>query len=128
MYIRFVIHSLDEDSGKRQGIFQAIEDVREAGVLHEYEIVRVKEILRWFNTCLSKPSSFTRSSKPHALNKAISWYKDTAKEHISHMRELVSILEAHDITVDILQTNRPGYIVYEDEYQITAEPFKETGA
>ena len=128
MFVRFVIHSKDEDSGKRQGIFQALVDVREEGLLYEYEVERVKEIHKWFNQNLNKPSSFTKSSKPHALNKAISWYKDTANEHISYMRELASILEGHGVAVDILKTERPGYIVYEDEHQVTAEPFGETGA
>ena len=128
MYVRFVINSKDEDSGKRQGIFQTLVDVREEGLLYEYEVERVKEIHKWFNENLNKPSSFTRSSKPYALNKAISWYKDTAKEHISYMRELAAILEGHGIAVDILQTERPGYIVYDDEKQVAAEPFGETGA
>lgn len=128
MYIRFAVHSKDEDSGRRQGIFQTLVDVRKAGLLYEYEIERVKEIHKWFNENLEKPSSFNRSSKPHALNKAISWYKDTAKEHIALMRELALILEGHGFDVLVLQTEKPGYIVYEDEHQITAEPYSETGA
>ena len=44
------------------------------------------------------------------------------------MRELVAILEAHDIAVEMLQTERPGYVVYEDTYQIVAEAFSDTGA
>ncbi|MES9950255.1 MAG: hypothetical protein ABW118_14960 [Candidatus Thiodiazotropha sp.] len=118
----------DEDSGKRQGIFQTLVEVREGGLLYEYEVERVNEIHKWFNKNLDKPSSFNRTSKPHALNKAISWYKDSAKEHIAHMRELGCILEGHGIEVLLLQTERPGYIVYEDEHQITAEPFPDTGA
>lgn len=128
MYIRFVVHLKDEDSGKRQGIFQTLVEVREARLLYDYEVERVKEIHKWFNNNLDKPSAFNRSSKPHALNKAISWYKDSAKEHIAHMRELGTILEGHGIEVLMLQTERPGYIVYEDKHQITAEPFPETGA
>lgn len=128
MYIRFVVHLKDEDSGKRQGIFQTLVVVREMGLLYAYEVERVKEIHKWFNNNLDKPSSFNRSSKPHASSKAISWFKDSAKEHIAHMRELGAILEGHGIEVLMLQTERPGYIVYEDEHQITAEPFPETGA
>lgn len=128
MYIRFAVHLKDEDSGKRQGVFQALVEVRKAGLLYGYEVERVKEVHEWFNNNLNKPSSFNRSSKPHAVNKAISWYKDSAKEHIALMRELASILEGHGIEVIMLQTERPGYIVYEDEHQITAEPFPETGA
>ena len=126
MYIRFVVNMKDEDSGKRQGIFQTLVAVREQGLLYEYEVERVKVIHKWFNENLVKPTSFNRSSKPQALNKAISWFKDSAKEQISYMRELATILEGHGIEVMVLQTERPGYIVYEDEHQITAEPFTDT--
>ena len=128
MYVRFVIHSKDQDSGRRQGIFQTLVEVRKAGLLYDYEEERVKEIHQWFNQNLDKPFSFSRSSKPRALYKAISWYKDSAKEHIAYMRELASILEGHGISVELLQTERPGYIVYEDNYQVTAEPFIETNS
>ena len=128
MYIRFVVTNKDLGSGKRQGIFQALAEARDDGLLYQYEIDQAKEIHQWFNENLDKPSSFTRSSKPHALKVAISWYKDSAVEHIKHMREIALILESHGIHVDVIQTERPGYIVYEDEFQVTAEPFNETEA
>ena len=128
MYIRFVIHEKDMDSGKRQGIFQTLVDVREEGLLYDFEIRRVKAIHDWFDKNLKRPVTLSKSSKPHALNKAISWFKDSATEHIQYMRELAAILEEHDIGVDIIQTTRPGYVVYEDVYQITAEPFSDPGA
>jgi hypothetical protein len=39
------------------------------------------------------------------------------------MRELVALLVHKDVPVEELRTERPGYIVYEDEHQIAAEPF-----
>ncbi len=30
------------------------------------------------------------------------------------------------VKVEVIRTERPGYIVYEDEFQVTAEPFAET--
>ena len=42
------------------------------------------------------------------------------------MYELAAILEAHNVIVDVIQTPRPGYVVYEDEFQVTAKPFFET--
>jgi hypothetical protein len=128
MYIRFVVKREDADSGKRLGVFQALADLRDQGELLEHELVLMKELHQWFNEFLKKPKAFSRSSKPHAKNKAISWYKDTAVEHIERMRELVAILEEHGVHVEILQTDRPGYIVYEDEFQITAEAFRDTVA
>ena len=39
------------------------------------------------------------------------------------MRELVAILETHGVAVRMLKAQRVGYVVYEDEYQVVAEPF-----
>ena len=97
-------------------------------MLYDYEEERIKDILKWIDQNLDKPTSFSRSSKPRVFNTAISWYKDTAKEHITYMRELATILEGHGISIEVLQTEKPGYIVYEDNYQITADPFTETNS
>jgi hypothetical protein len=126
MFMRFVIHKNDEDSGRRQGLFQAMSELRDVGTLDSHEQERYEEIYDWFRKHLKKPRSFTRSSKPHAKNVALSWFRDDATEHISRMREIVGILDAHDIAVDVLHTTRPGYVVYEDKYQVAAEPFSET--
>jgi hypothetical protein len=40
------------------------------------------------------------------------------------MHALAALLRAKDVPVDILTTDRPGYIVFEDEYQVAAEPFR----
>ena len=128
MYIRFVIAQKDQDSGRRQGLFQAISDLEYAGELYAHEQAHYNDIYEWFRSNLKKPRSLSRSSKPHAKNVAISWFKDTAKKHINKMRELIEILSSHGIETEILRTDKPGYIVYEDEYQVAAEPFNETGA
>lgn len=126
MYIRFVVAQLDGNSGKRMGLFHAFRDLRDTVKLYPYEQEQEKELEKWFDSHLMKPSSFSRSSKTSAHNNAVSWFKDSAKEHISKMREMVAILEAHGVHVEVIQTERPGYIVYEDEFQVAAEEFKET--
>jgi len=54
--------------------------------------------------------------------------RDSATEHISHIRDrdVVGILENHGINVQMLTTDRVGYVVYEDEFQIVAEPFDDS--
>jgi hypothetical protein len=37
---------------------------------------------------------------------------------------VVAILQNHGVSVRMLKTDRIGYVVYEDEYQIVAEPFR----
>ena len=80
----------------------------------------------WFAEHLDKPRRFKRSHKKDAAEKAISWYKDNATVHIGKMNTIAEILREHGVTVEILRTEKPGYIVYEDEFQVMAEPFKET--
>jgi hypothetical protein len=126
MYLRFVIHRNDEDSGRRLGLFQALSDLEHAGSLLAHEQIVWDDTYEWFRKHLRKPRSFTRSSKPHAKKVAISWFKDSASEHIANMYVLVQVLEAHDLTVDVIRTERPGYIVYEDQHQVVAEPFGTT--
>lgn len=126
MYIRFVIHANDESSGRRQGLFHAMETLQDAGTLYAYEQEQYDAIYNWFRHNLQKPSSFSRSSSPAAKDVALSWFKGTAKDHIAKMHEVAFILHSHGVEVEVLRTSRPGYIVYEDEYQVAAEPFKET--
>lgn len=126
MYIRFVIPANDEESGRRHGLFQALDELEESGTLLPHERSRWTETYAWFVEHLQEPLRLSRSSKYHAKKVALSWFKDTAKQHISRMYELVQILEAHGVLVDVIRTERPGYIVYEDPCQVAAEPFSDT--
>ncbi len=124
-YLRFVVADIHRNSGKELGVFHAVLQLRERGKLHAHEEGLHDWTRQWFNQNLEKPTRFTASKPPHYRkpNKAISWFKDTATEHISHIRDLVGILENHGIAVQMLKTDRVGYVVYEDEFQIVAEPF-----
>jgi hypothetical protein len=127
-FIRFVIPQNDKDSGRRQGLFQAISDLEHEGVLLSHEQATYDQIYEWFRKHLRRPSRLARASKAHAKNMALSWFKGSAAEHIRKMHEISEILRAHGVTVDVIRTDRPGYVVYEDAYQVAAEPFNDTGA
>ncbi len=85
------------------------------------------ELRDWFNENLEAPDRFTASKPPYyrKQSKAISWFKDTAVEHIGRARQMVEILESHGVAVDTYMANRVGYVVYEDDYQIVAEAFSD---
>jgi hypothetical protein len=82
--------------------------------------------LQRFDEHLEAPTKFSRKSNTWWATRGISWYKDTAKEYIQKTYELKRIYEEHDMYVEVLTTTNPGFIVYEDEFQIVAEPFKDT--
>ena len=128
VYLRFVVAEIDEDSGRELGVFHAVRELRDEQKLQSYEEEQHDAVIQWFNEHLKKPTRFTASKPPfyRKKNRAISWFKDTAQEHLDRLWVLVAILENHGISVQILKTNRIGYVVYEDEFQIVAEPFADT--
>jgi hypothetical protein len=127
MFVRFAVAEIHERSQRGVGIFQALYRLRDAGKLYPYEEEDVRVASEWFNTHLEKPTRFTAAKPPYYRkeSKAISWFRDTAHEHISRIREMVAILESHGISVQMLKTDRVGYLVYEDEHQVVAEPFSD---
>src|SRR5262249_37292036 len=125
---RFVVADIDEDSERKLGVFHAAGYLRRAGKLYPYEEDQHDLIRDWFDENLERPTRFTAAKAPFYRKKsrALSWFRDSAREHIAWIRELVAILEHHGIAVRTLKAERVGYVVYEDEYQVVAEPFADT--
>jgi hypothetical protein len=125
MYLRFVVAEIDQDSSRELGVFHALGKLRNQGALDKHEEETEDEVHKWFDKHLKKPGRLTTAKPPYyrKQNKAISWFKDTAQDHLAHIRRLVQILEHHGVSVRMLRTDRVGYVVYEDEFQIVAEAF-----
>ena len=94
--------------------------------LHPEDFKRYRALAEWFNENLDMPSKFSRSSKSSATPRALSWFKDSATVYIAKTRELAAIFDKYDIAVTMLKTHRPGYVVYESDNQVIAEPYADT--
>jgi hypothetical protein len=128
VYLRFVVHNKDSDSHRLQGLFHAVYELSDSKKLTYEEEAQFRALTIWFKENLKIPTRFARSKNPKPHNKAISWFKDSAKEHIRKMREMSEILKKHGITTKMIHEKKIGYVVYEDEFQVTAVPFSETEA
>jgi hypothetical protein len=126
MFVRFVVHRIHPGSGVRAGIFQAASVLRGSSILAEYDSARLNEALTWFDEHLPKPNRFSRSRRPHRREQAISWFKAGARKHLAKAREMQGILDTYGLPVEMITARRPGYVVYEDEFQATAYPFNDT--
>lgn len=126
MFLRFVVSRRDPDSGRRQGLFQAGGELLARGELSQTEVDTIDDVRTWFGQNLEAPTRFSLSARPNRKGQALSWFRSTAIEHIGRMREYQLILEANGIAVETLMTERPGYVVYEDVYQVAAYPFADT--
>jgi len=119
-YVRFVIGRKDEESQVEQGIFQAAAEALEWATITGSDAAELNAHLAWFSKNLAKPTSFGRDT----LRRGICWFKTSSVEHISRIWEMVRILERNGVYVKKIRTDRPGYAVYEDEWQLVAEPFR----
>ena len=116
------------DTGVPDGLFVAAYDQLRGDDLPNYHREHLTSLIDWFRKNLEKPARFNSSSSKgaHRRNpKGVSWFKDTSHEQIAKMREISVILRDLGLNVSERITTRPGYIVYEDEHQIVAEPFRE---
>jgi hypothetical protein len=55
----------------------------------------------------------------------VCWFKSSATEHIAKIYEMMYLLEENGFAVRVFRPRRAGYVVYEDEHQIVAEPFSD---
>jgi hypothetical protein len=124
--IRFALYQQDRDSQVPEGILAVAYRLRDGTELDAGERAQISESIEWFKKHLPVPDRFNRSTRPGVRPKAISWFKPTASEHVSRMDELSSFLTAHGYNVRTIKTEKPGFVVYEDDFQLVAEPFAET--
>ena len=128
MFLRFVTDRIDPASGRRQGLFAAAYDLAEGAAAAPYDRDRVWEVIGWFRLNLEPPVRLALSRRPHAPEQAVCWFRDSAAEHLARAHELAGVLREHGVSVEVLRTARPGYVVAEDDFQVAAYPFADTPA
>ncbi len=123
MYIRFVVDEIDEYSGQRKGIFQAVSDMKKKGVFYSYELDYISDTMKWFDDNLECPLDYLNKQKLRKSDVNISWFLESAFEHIAKVREFVFLVESKGVDVSQIRTSSPGKIVYSDDFQIFSKPF-----
>jgi hypothetical protein len=121
MFIRFVSGEIDENSHASAGLFCAASKLRWTDDLPDYDFDALSELKSWFNLHLESP--FDHLPRTSRYKKAICWFKPTAREHLARAWELIAILERYDILIWTIKSRRTGYVHYEDDTQVFAEPF-----
>ena len=128
-FVRFVVAERDSGTGLELGVFQVAYGLRDRPDIPEIHRATLRDTLAWFGKNLPEPARFNRTrSKGYERRKTrgIAWFRDTATEHIAQVQQLSVVLEAHGYHVSMLHEERLGYVVYEDEHQVIAEPFADT--
>jgi hypothetical protein len=129
VFIRFSVRKRDRDSGVEAGALQAAYELRDDPTVAVGDREALDDALLWFERHLETPERFNRTrSKGYyrRQTRGIAWFRDSAVEHLAHMYGLKVLLERYGHFVEVLQEGRVGYVVWEDEYQVVAEPFSDT--
>ena len=118
-FIRFIVRTDHPSRTRCTGVVASLRILGEAGRLPDYQVEHSHELFERLNEGLPCPP-FEESKWS---SECVSWFKDTepAQEWISIFRDLIAILEDSDIQIGTLTTDRPGMIVYEDEFQVVAQ-------
>jgi hypothetical protein len=64
-----------------------------------------------------------KKNSSHKNTIGISWIKAENNELSKRLWELKQLVEMEGIQIEVIKTERQGYIVYEDDFQVVAEPF-----
>ena len=126
MFIRFVTDRLDDDTGVPSGVFAVAYTILDGAEIDDYYRNEIRKTLVWFTSNLPIPARFKRSRKPNRQDRGICWFKSEATECMANVRYLVHLVREQDIVVRELMTDTPGYMIYEDDFQVVAEPFSST--
>ena len=122
VYIRFVCYQQVHAQRQRLGLFQALDHARGCDFSPSWALKELPEIYTWFIKNLTVPTQFSRGGWKGRGQPGLSWFKPVAIEHIRQLHRLRLAVEACGVHVEILTTRDPGEIIWDDQYQIVAEP------
>jgi hypothetical protein len=116
--VRFITPLIDAGSRVKEGIFIAAYKLRDEGDITSYQREELRSDLLWFNERLPLPPPLSNRGN----ERAVSWFKSQSKECISRVWSVVHILEENGIAITKITIEDPGYVIYEDEFQVVAWP------
>lgn len=111
------------ERGGFSGVFGLVNRLAFNGELSAEEDRFRRDANRWYDAAYPNPSHADPTVYDHELNPhAAAWFKITAGELVERVEGYLAILDRHGVGYEILRTDRPGRIIYEDPYQVVAVP------
>lgn len=123
MFIRFCKGEIHEESHVAAGLFCAAYDLQLERTLPAHERDAIYELDRWFTGHMKSPFDYLQETEHYKT--AVCWFKPTAREHLARAWELVGILERNDVMIWTIKAPKTGFIHYEDDVQVFAQPSKD---
>jgi len=128
-FIRFALARRHPDSGVEDGTFSLAYELRDSPHVEVTDRAVLLENLAWFEKNLNTPTRFNRTKSKgfyRRTTRGITWFKDSATDHLARMHQIKGVLERYGHSVMMLAETRVGYVIYDDAFQVVAEPFSDT--
>ena len=127
MYLRYRATYFNASTNKVEYGFFWAADYLQKSDLEVQDRDRLDELVHWFDHNLPIPDYYQDEKNRQEAKSATSWFKDTAIEYIDKMNELGRILTKNNVNVErISRKQLKGKKIYEDEFQVTIIPFKDS--
>jgi hypothetical protein len=97
-------------------------------VNHELQ-AELRRLLTWIEDNVDVPNRFNRTKSKgwyRRETRGISWLRASAEEHVHVFRTLADVVTRCGHEVSEIREARVGYLTYEDEVQVVAEPFRDS--
>ncbi len=124
--LRFVASDPDRDDDRPEGVFAAAYDILHRDRSPKFIQDEIRKTLDWFVAELPIPGRFVRGRRPHRSDTGLCWFKPASDDCIRNVRYLVHLVSECGIPVREIRTDKPGYVIYEDEHQVVAKPVADT--
>ncbi len=128
MYLRYRAKYFNHTTQKLElGFFRAADYLKKNGILQREDREKLESLIHYFDHNLPIPDYYQKEKNRQSAKSATSWFKDSSDKYISRMNELADILEQYHIEVERIHSKKlSGKKIYEDDFQVTILPFRDT--
>jgi hypothetical protein len=117
-FIRFQTPLRCEYTARRAGVFLASTKFARMANLPDFQRASLEQSIDWFNDHLTVPDLGRHGWR------ALFWFRGSARTAVARMWQVVNLLRDAGLRVQMQRTNDPGRIVYADDLQVAAAPYR----
>ena len=122
MFLRFQGQQPNLGTASKLGIFQLAFELRDRRDLPSYAFDELQSNLAWLKLHLKSPEILDDDEH----YRAIAWFKPDAHEPLKRVWAIKAVLEEFGYQIDLIKSNTPGLVIYEDDWQIIAKPIRKS--
>lgn len=118
-YTRYVIDDGERDDGEMDGVITILMDKVKEKIVDTYDSQLYEEVMSWYNEVVPVPPYY--ANRGYWTINSLAYWKSDRREIHEYMFSLIGICERVNLKTKVILTNDPGFILYEDAFQVVAK-------